>query len=80
MTEYSDHCPVTFALRYIIKSSLCNYRSRTYDKIIWDSGEHDRFLNNIEKNRYLFDNVTGKFTSGEHDVNICIDTLFNLIY
>ena len=80
MTEFSDHCPVTFSLQYNIDSSMNNKCPHYYDKIIWDSGECDRFLNTLENNRYLFDDVTGKLTSGEHDVNACIDSLSNTIY
>ena len=80
MTEFSDHCPVTFSLQYNIDSSMNNKCPHYYDKIIWDSGECDSFLNTLENNRYLFDDVTGKLTSGEHDVNACIDSFSNTIY
>ena len=59
---------------------MYNKRSSTYDKIIWETGELDSFLNSLENNRYLFDDVTDKLTSGEHDVNACIDTLSSIIY
>ena len=43
MTEFSDHCPVTFSFVHTINTTTKDSYTR-YDKIIWDSSESIRLL------------------------------------
>ena len=79
MTEFSDHCPVTFSFVHNIdvidaEFFLC------YDKIILDSSESDRLLNHLDCSRTLFDVPTEKLISGEIDIDSCLKNLSNVIY
>ena len=79
MTEFSDHCPVTFSFVHSVDYTLDkNYAQ--YDKIVWDSSQSNSFLNILDNNKHLFDDISQKLTSGENDIDLCLNSMSDVIY
>ena len=79
LTEFSDHCPVTFSFVHSIDYTL-NDNYTQYDTIVWDPAQSGYFLNIIDSKKHLFDDISQKLTSGEIDIDLCLGTMSDIIY
>lgn len=79
LTEYSDHCPIIFSLKCNATQidSKCNY---SYDKIVWDITEKDKFFNLLLSKTDLFDDIIRKLESSDIDVNQGVDAFSKLVH
>jgi len=74
LTEFSDHCPIEFALKYNNANTGVN-TSTNYDTIIWDKCDPILLQTMLENKRHLFDDITSSLLTGNCDPNECINKL-----
>lgn len=79
ITEYSDHCPLTYNLLCKHDSIPVNSTS-TVTKILWDSSKSQELLNILEQNRTAFNNITQNILNNEGDLDENFSSFSNLIY
>lgn len=82
LTEYSDHCPLNFSIRYFDEeTSLFENESITYgEKIVWDSNNVDKILKSLSDKRSVFQDICNKLLSNESDIDQCITDFTDSIY
>lgn len=79
VTEFSDHCPLSFSLSYLQNSNKM-YKVPPIKKIVWDTENNNIFCNLLEEKRHLFEDICDKLLSGENDIDCSINSLSQMIY
>ena len=79
LTEFSDHCPIEFALNYE-QSVLYHSDVLTYDKIFWEDSDPSLLLDSLDKNKHLFDDLSNKLISNEIDIDTFVDDFSCIVY
>ena len=80
MTEFSDHCPITFSLQFTLRNDIDDNCCNNVDNIIWNSDKAENFIDFLNTKKYMFADISDKFTSGEYDINKCLNCLTDVVY
>ena len=81
LTEHSDHCPVTFALKGANRTSSGKKDgNRSYEKISWDSSKRDSVIQTLTNKQGVLDELTNNLLSGNIDVNECVESFSKFVY
>ena len=79
LTEYSDHCPVNFNMKYI-SNNLSNKENEYIDKIVWDSTRSVELNNLLQNKKACFDSITNQIVINEISIDDGITMFSNIIY
>ena len=77
-TEFSDHSPIVFALRYSLNDSS-NTENRSFEKVVWDTSDKPFFLESIYSKASALNDIVGKLELGECDINQCISSFTAIV-
>lgn len=78
LSEFSDHCPIAFTLKCTLNPNPEKYQN--FEKIIWDTSKTNTLLEMLSFNKNLFDDISARLSTGDYDINQCIDSFSNLVY
>ena len=79
LNEFSDHCPIEFALDYI-NILYQKVDCLTYEKIIWNSENQEYFHTVLQENQNKFDEICSNLTNDMSDVDTCVNDLSSIIH
>lgn len=79
LTEFSDHCPVSFSLKGFKRSKI-NDEPISFDKIKWDSSNLTQFHDLLNSNASKFDSLSDQLKSGDVNINDFISYFTSLVH
>jgi hypothetical protein len=78
LTEFSDHCPLTFSLDGCIHVQPSD--NLVFDKIVWNSSENDLFDNLVREKCNTFNEIVTNLSEGVYNIDECMKCFSDTVY
>lgn len=80
LSEFSDHCPISFTLQLNYNSMCNNVQDVVYDKIVWENCNVDSLNDALDNSKIHFDKLVNDLLSNTINVTTCIDNMSDIIF